>query len=153
GNSDTNGTSVVYQVSTDSGTTWSPTTANQTNLVDGTYEFRTIVTDPAGNSSTSNTIRSEERRVGKEARTLASANLTDTGTTNTPQGTSNSAFCPTHPGNSDTNGTSVVYQVSTDSGTTWSPTTANQTNLVDGTYEFRTIVTDPAGNSSTSNTI
>src|SRR5207253_2561988 len=131
GNSDTNGTSVVYQVSTDSGTTWSPTTANQTNLVDEIGRAPCRDRDPAGNSSTSNTITVVIDTTAPTAGTLAFANLADTVTTNTPPVTTHNAFDLSLTGNSDTNGTSVVYQVSTDSGTTWSPTTANQTNLVD----------------------
>src|SRR5262249_61512835 len=51
-----NGTSVAYQVSTNGGSSWSSTSATQTSLTDGDYLFRAVVTDPAGNSSTSNTI-------------------------------------------------------------------------------------------------
>jgi hypothetical protein len=44
------GTTVVYQVSKDDGA-WTTTTASQTNLTDGVYQFKAIVTDVAGNSA------------------------------------------------------------------------------------------------------
>ncbi|MGY8639454.1 Ig-like domain-containing protein, partial [Bradyrhizobium sp. 14AA] len=53
-------------------------------------------------------------------------------------------------GNADTNGTGVTYEVSTDGGASWSTTTAAQSDLADGSYQFRAVVSDPAGNSATS---
>uniref|UniRef100_UPI003462B068 Ig-like domain-containing protein n=1 Tax=Legionella sp. W05-934-2 TaxID=1198649 RepID=UPI003462B068 len=50
------GASIRYELSSDGGTTWSATTANQTGLADGDYQFRSTVTDAAGNSAISNTI-------------------------------------------------------------------------------------------------
>ena len=43
---------MAYEVSTDDGTTWSSTTAAQVSLADESYQFRAVVTDPAGNSAT-----------------------------------------------------------------------------------------------------
>ena len=64
---------------------------------------------------------------------------------------------PRHPvdrlaftGASDANGTSVAYEVSTDGGTNWSATVASQSGLGDGSYRFRAVVTDAAGNTTTS---
>lgn len=48
--------SVVYQLSINSGILWSDTTSTQTSLSDGVYKFRAIVTDSAGNSSTTPVI-------------------------------------------------------------------------------------------------
>src|SRR5207302_7575109 len=45
--------SVVYQKSTDGGTTWATTTAAQSAVADADYLFRAAVSDGAGNSSTS----------------------------------------------------------------------------------------------------
>ncbi|WP_213067293.1 Ig-like domain-containing protein, partial [Acinetobacter sp. CFCC 10889] len=42
-------------------------------------------------------------------------------------------------------GSSVVYQISKDGGKTWINTDAKQTDLVDGTYQFKAVVTDVAG--------
>ena len=38
------------------GGAFTSTTASQSGLADGDYQFRAVVTDPAGNSSTSNVI-------------------------------------------------------------------------------------------------
>jgi len=43
-------------------------------------------------------------------------------------------------------GGSVAYQISTDGGNSWSTTTASQSNLANGSYQFRIQVTDLAGN-------
>src|SRR5207237_7383272 len=87
------------------------------------------------------------------AGTLSFANLTDSGTSQSPAITQDGTFDLSLSGDSDANGVSVVYEVSTDGGLTWSPTAASQTTLADGDYRFHAVVTDPAGNSSTSNVI
>ncbi|WP_032925245.1 Ig-like domain-containing protein, partial [Mesorhizobium sp. LNHC229A00] len=120
---------------------------------DGDYQFRAVVTDPAGNSSNSNAIEVVVDNTAPSAGTLAFANLTDTGTPNTPAVTTDGTFDLSLSGNADANGTAVTYQVSTDGGTNWTSTTATQTSLADGDYQFRAVVTDPAGNSSNSNAI
>ncbi|MGY4478358.1 Ig-like domain-containing protein [Bradyrhizobium sp. USDA 3364] len=153
GNADLNGTSVSYEVSTDGGATWSTTSANQSTLADGTYSFHAVVTDPAGNSSTSNAITVTVDNTAPAAGTLAFANLTDTGSSDPTPITKDGTFDLSLSGNADLNGTSVSYEVSTDGGATWSTTSANQSTLADGTYSFHAVVTDPAGNSSTSNAI
>ena len=50
------GASVAYQVSLNGGA-FTATTASQSGLADGDYQFRALVTDAAGNTSTSNVIR------------------------------------------------------------------------------------------------
>ena len=145
------GASVVYQVSTDGGLNWTTTAANQSNLADADYRFRAQVTDAAGNSSTSNVIEVVVDNTVPAAGTLSFANLTDTGTANTPPVTQDKAFDLTLTGQES--GASVVYQVSTDGGLNWTTTAANQSNLADADYRFRAQVTDAAGNSSTSNVI
>src|SRR5205823_3053542 len=153
GDTDANGVSVAYEVSSNGGTTWTSTTASQSGLTDGDYLFHAIVTDPAGNSSTSNAVevkidttapRSDERRVGNE---------TSTGTPNTPAVTTDNAFGLTLSGSADTNGTTDACANAPNGGTTWTSTTASQSGLTDGDYLFHAIVTDPAGNSSTSNAV
>ncbi|MFQ3459989.1 Ig-like domain-containing protein, partial [Bradyrhizobium sp. UFLA01-814] len=153
GNSDANGTTVTYEQSTNGGTTWTSTTANQSGLADGDYLFHAVVTDPAGNSSTSNAIEVKVDNTAPSAGTLSFSNLTDTGTANTPPVTTDNTFDLTLSGNSDANGTTVAYEKSTNGGTTWTSTTSNQSGLADGDYLFHAVVTDPAGNSSTSNAI
>src|SRR5207302_491861 len=128
--------SVAYEVSTDGGTTWSSTGASQSSLVDGDYKFHAVVTDPAGNSSTSNTIEVKVDNTNPTAGTLSFAGLSDSGSTDTPPITTDNNFTLSLAGNADANGTSVAYEVSTDGGTTWSSTGASQSSLVDGDYKF-----------------
>src|SRR4029077_6841656 len=129
GNVDANGTAVAYEVSTNGGSTWSSTTAAQSSLADGDYVFRAIVTDPAGNSSTSNVIEVVVDNTAPTAGTLAFTNLVDSGTPNSPAITTDGTFDLSLSGNLDANGTSVAYEVSTDGGTTWTATTAAQASL------------------------
>ncbi len=103
----------------------SPTTAAQSGLADGSYQFRAVVTDPAGNNSTSNAIRVVVDNTAPAAGTLTFLNLTDTGSNDTPDITQDGTFDLSLAGNSDANGTVVAYEVSTDGGATWSPTTAS----------------------------
>src|SRR5204862_7982557 len=111
--------------------------------------FHAVVTDVAGNASTSNAIEVKVDKTAPAAGTLSFSNLTDSGTINTPPVTTDNAFDLTLSGQSDTNGiASVVYEKSTNGGSTWTATTASQSGLADGDYLFHAIVTDPAGNSS-----
>src|SRR5204862_11677 len=145
--------SVAYEVSTDGGATWTTTSAAQASLADGDYQFHAIVTDPAGNSSTSNVIEVVVDNTAPTAGTLAFTNLVDSGSSESPAITTDGTFNLSLSGNLDANGTSVAYEVSTDGGATWTTTSAAQASLADGDYQFHAIVTDPAGNSSTSNVI
>src|SRR5437879_3385301 len=95
----------TYQVSTDGGTSWTSTTATQTSLADGDYQFRAVVTDPAGNSSNSNAIEVVVDNTAPTAGTLSFTNLTDTGTPNTPAVTTDGTFDLSLSGNADANGT------------------------------------------------
>src|SRR5207248_1473018 len=153
GDTDTNGVSADYHGSTDV-STCAPTTVSQTTLADGDYRFRAVVTDPAGNSSTSNVIEVVVDNTAPVAgtRSFAAGTLTDTGSSQTPAITQGRTFDLSLSGDTDTNGVSVAYQVSTD-GITWSPTTVSQTPLAYPTRRSSDLVTDPAGNSSTSNVI
>ncbi|MCP5927935.1 Ig-like domain-containing protein, partial [Klebsiella pneumoniae] len=45
------GSRVTYLVSTDDGKTWQETTVTQKDLVDGSYLYKAVVTDRAGNAS------------------------------------------------------------------------------------------------------
>jgi len=153
GSSDANATSIAYEVSTDGGTTWAATASAQSDLADGSYQFRTTVTDAAGNAATSNTISVVVDNTAPVAGTLAFSGLDDTGSANTPAITKDGSFDLSLTGSSDANATSVAYEVSTDGGTTWASTSSGQSDLVDGSYQFRATVTDAAGNSATSNTI
>src|SRR4029077_6830978 len=142
-----------YQVSTDGGASWNPTSAGQSSLADGDYRFQALVTHNAGNPPTRNTVEVVVGNTAPTAGTLSFANLTDTGHTDTPTPiTQDGTFNLSLSGDSDANGVaSVAYQVSTDGGAHWAGTTANQLGLADADYQFRAVVTDNAGNTSTSN--
>ena len=49
------GSKVMSQRSTDGGSTWSDTTVSQNSLADGSYQFRALYTDVAGNTAPSAT--------------------------------------------------------------------------------------------------
>ena len=84
---------------------------------------------------------------GITAGTLSLSNYTDSGSSTTDKISNDNTFDLTISGNES--GSTVAYEVSTDGGTTWVATTANQSGLTDGTYSFRATVTDIAGNSAT----
>ena len=125
--------------------------ASQSSLADGDYQFRAVVTDPAGNSATSNAIEVVVDNTAPAAGTLSFANLNDTGSSDTPPVTQDSTFDLSLAGQEA--GATVAYEVSTDNGSHWSSTTAVQSSLADGDYQFRAVVTDAAGNSANSNII
>src|SRR5204863_453106 len=129
--------------------TWSATGASQTSLADGNYRIHAVVTDPAGNASTTAAIAVIVDNTAPSAGTLSFVGLDDTGSSQSPAITQDGTFSLSLSGNNDLNGTSVAYEVSTDGGATWSATGASQTSLADGNYRFHAVVTDPAGNAST----
>ena len=93
---------------------WSPARpASQSGLADGDYQFRAVVTDPAGNSSTSNAIEVIVDNTDPTAGTLSFANLTDSGSSDSTPITQDGTFDLSLSGNTDANGTSVAYEVST----------------------------------------
>ncbi|MGY8639448.1 Ig-like domain-containing protein, partial [Bradyrhizobium sp. 14AA] len=106
------------------------------------------VSDPAGNSSTSNVVTVVVDTSAPTAGTLSLSNYDDSGSSSADFNSTDKTFDLSLSGNADANGTSVAYEVSTDGGSTWSSTTAAQGDLADGSYQFRATVTDPAGNSS-----
>jgi len=75
----------------------------------------------------------------------------DTGNDDTPDITQDGTFDLTLTGQEA--GASIVYEVSTDAGVTWTATTAAQSGLADGDYVFRAVVTDAADNSAITNEI
>ena len=85
------------------------------------------------------------------AGSLSFSGLSDSGSANTPPITSDNSFDLSLSGNE--NGSTVIYQVSTDAGANWATTTANQSSLADASYLFRALVSDAAGNSSSANAI
>src|SRR4029453_18026494 len=92
---------VVYQASTNGGSSWATTTAAQSNLADGSYQFRAVVTDPAGNSSTTTPISVIVDNTAPTAGTLSFVNLIDTGSDDTPDITTDGTFSLNLAGNLD----------------------------------------------------
>ncbi|MBD2221137.1 hypothetical protein H6G33_29620, partial [Calothrix sp. FACHB-1219] len=140
-----------YEVSTDGGTEWTETTASQTDLADGDYQFRAVVSDAAGNTSNSNVISVTVDNTAPTAGTLSLDNFTDSGASNSDNITTDQTFDLSLTGNEASS--TISYEVSTDGGTEWTETTASQTDLADGDYQFRAVVSDAAGNTSNSDVI
>ena len=145
------GATVAYEVSTDGGTNWTTTTVAQTALADGSYQFRAQVSDLAGNGSTSNVVTVTVDTTTPTAGTLALANFTDSGTSSSDFISTDNTFDLSLTGSES--GSTVTYDVSTDGGNTWTPTTAAQSALADGSYQFRAQITDLAGNTNLSNSV
>ncbi|WP_040631277.1 Ig-like domain-containing protein [Moraxella boevrei] len=117
----------------------------------GKHKVTTAVKDSAGNvSDPSPELAIEIDKTAPNAGTLSFNNLIDSGTTG-DNITNDNNFDLALAGQET--GSNVVYQVSKNGGTTWETTTANQANLADGTYQYRAVVTDAAGNTATTNTI
>ncbi|WP_026471584.1 Ig-like domain repeat protein [Alkanindiges illinoisensis] len=142
------GSQIEYQVSTDGGKSWTATTATQSNLTDGSYQFRAKVTDTAGNSSFSEVQAVTVDTIAPVAGNLSITGLADSGSSTTDHITQDDSFNLTL-GNPEA-GSSIGYEISTDGGKTWTATTAAQSNLAEGSYQFRAVITDSAGNSSIS---
>ncbi|ENV62701.1 hypothetical protein F949_02593, partial [Acinetobacter junii NIPH 182] len=140
------GTTIRYLVSKDAGQTWQETTASQTDLADGTYQFKAVVTDTAGNSSETAIQQIIIDTTAPSAGVLNLVDLSDTGISSTDQITQDKSFTLAVTGQET--GTTIRYLVSKDAGQTWQETTTSQTDLADGTYQFKAVVTDAAGNSS-----
>ncbi|MER2517959.1 MAG: Ig-like domain-containing protein, partial [Candidatus Accumulibacter phosphatis] len=123
------------------GGAWSITSSP---LSDGNHTLTAKQTDLAGNVSTLSsgftvTIDSTPPAAG----TLAFNNLSDTG--NPGDGiTQDDTFDLSLTGHEA--GAAVAFEVSTNGGSTWSATSAIQSGLPDGAYQFRAKVTDAAGN-------
>ena len=149
GATDANGATTTYEVSTDAGSTWTSTNAEQSSLAEGSYQFKAITTDKAGNTATSNVVAVVVDTTNPTAITLSLTDLSDTGSSEgaTPV-TTDDTFDLSLVGGTDANGTTSTYEVSTDAGSTWTSTSAAQSKLADGSYQFRATTTDTAGNST-----
>ncbi|MDQ9023268.1 Ig-like domain-containing protein, partial [Acinetobacter sichuanensis] len=147
------GSTVIYQVSKDGGKTWVNTDAKQSNLTDGSYQFRAVVSDVAGNVSTTSiqkvTVISDEDTTAPKAGEISLAAYEDTGAKANDFVSQDRNFDLTLTGQEA--GSTVVYQVSKDGGKTWVDTDAKQADLVDGTYQFKAVVSDAAGNTQSTN--
>src|SRR5207248_9196391 len=123
---------LAYQVSPYT-TLCRSTTVSQTTLADGDYRFRAVVTDPAGNSSTSNVIEVVVDNTAPVAGTLsfAAGTLTDTGSSQSPAITQDGTFDLSLSGDTDTNDIGIASRRARDE-ITGSPTTVTQKHLWNG---------------------
>jgi Ca2+-binding RTX toxin-like protein len=137
-----------FDVTQTTGTTWSYDDRGTPHPSNVTYHVQVV--DTAGNvgNTASQTVTIDTAQPA--AGTLSFANLTDTGTANTPPVTQDTAFDLSLAGQEA--GSGVVYQVSVNGGA-FANTTQGQSGLADGDYVFRALVSDAAGNTSTSNSI
>ncbi|MBN6523633.1 Ig-like domain repeat protein [Acinetobacter pittii] len=137
---------ITYWISKNEGKTWQETTVVQKDLTDGVYQYKAIVTDIAGNTSETAIQKIVVDTTAPQAGELTLSDLSDTGVSTTDQITQDKNFNLKLEGQES--GSRVTYLVSTDDGKTWQETTADQKNLADGSYFYKVIVTDLAGNTS-----
>ena len=147
------GTTIRYLVSKDAGQTWQETTTSQTDLADGTYQFKAVVTDAAGNSSETAIQQLMVDNIAPPQANLVLINFDDTGSSLEDKISLDNSFNLSI-ANSIVIGAEVAlldhFEVSKDGGLTWNETTVNQNDLVDGSYLYKAIVTDLAGNKTES---
>ncbi|BAV48108.1 Uncharacterized protein MLTONO_3205 [Mesorhizobium loti] len=140
---------VVYQQSLNGGTWSDLPSSSLSGLADGSYQFRAVVTDNAGNSSNTAAISVVVDNTAPVAGTLSFNNLTDTGHADATPITQDGTFDLSLANDTDANGIdTVVYQQSLNGGTWSDLPSSSLSGLADGSYQFRAVVTDNAGNSS-----
>ncbi|WP_336038354.1 biofilm-associated Ig-like repeat protein Blp1 [Acinetobacter calcoaceticus] len=140
------GSRVTYLVSTDEGKTWQETTVTQKDLADGSYLYKAVVTDRAGNASETAIQKVVVDTAAPKAGELALSDLSDTGVSTTDQITQDKTFDLKI--NGQEINSQITYWISKDEGKTWQETTVAQKDLADGTYQYKAVVTDVAGNTS-----
>ncbi|WP_192455077.1 Ig-like domain-containing protein [Acinetobacter oleivorans] len=140
------GSRVTYLVSTDDGKTWQETTVTQKDLVDGSYLYKAVVTDRAGNTSETAIQKVVVDTTAPQAGELTLSDLSDTGVSATDQITQDQTFDLKISGQEVNS--QITYWISKDDGKTWEETTAEQKDLADGSYLYKAVVTDVAGNTS-----
>ena len=144
--------SVEFQISPADADSWAPIDLDATDpysinwntalLADGAYDLRVVVTDNVGNSSPSAAV--EDRIVDN---TAPGATMNDPGAD--LRGTVSLTANASDPGSGVA---SVAFERSPAGAGTWTsvPASWNTTSVADGLYDLRVIVTDNAGNSTTS---
>ena len=142
---------IIYWISKDEGKTWQETTVAQKDLADGVYQYKAVVIDVAGNTSETAIQKVVVDTTAPQAGELTLSDLTDTGVSATDQITQDNNFTlklaqPIVIG--EQAALLDHYEVSTDEGKTWQETTAEQKDLADGSYLYKAVVTDLAGNTS-----
>ncbi|MGN2484528.1 biofilm-associated Ig-like repeat protein Blp1 [Acinetobacter calcoaceticus] len=140
------GSRVTYWVSTDEGKTWQETTVTQKDLADGSYLYKAVVTDRAGNASETAIQKVIVDTTAPKAGELTLSDLSDTGVSTTDQITQDKTFDLKISGQEVNS--QITYWISKDDGKTWQVTTVTQKDLADGVYQYKAVVTDRAGNAS-----
>jgi len=140
------GSRVTYLVSTDEGKTWQETTVTQKDLADGSYLYKAVVTDRAGNASEIAIQKVVVDTTAPKAGEITLSDLSDTGVLATDQITQDKTFDLKISGQEVNS--QITYWISKDEGKTWQETTAEQKDLADGVYQYKAVVTDIAGNTS-----
>ncbi|MEQ1159877.1 Ig-like domain-containing protein [Acinetobacter calcoaceticus] len=137
---------ITYWISKDEGKTWQETTVTQKDLADGSYLYKAIVTDRAGNASETAIQKVVVDTTAPQAGELTLSDLVDTGVSATDQITQDKTFDLKISGQELNS--QITYWISKDEGKTWQETTVTQKDLADGSYLYKAIVTDRAGNAS-----
>jgi hypothetical protein len=115
-----------------------------TPLADGLHNLSATAADAAGNTSTKAAAFNIQIETAAVAGHLSFVNLSQSVMTDRGRLTGDNSFDLHVEGYKPSS--TAVLEVSTDGGTTWTPTTATQSKLKDGFYAFRAVVTDLAGN-------
>ncbi|NUF53874.1 Ig-like domain repeat protein, partial [Acinetobacter seifertii] len=137
---------ITYWISKDDGKTWQETTVTQKDLVDGSYLYKAVVIDRAGNASETAIQKVVVDTTAPQAGELTLSDLSDTGVSATDQITQDQTFDLKISGQEVNS--QITYWISKDDGKTWQETTAEQKDLADGVYQYKAVVTDRAGNAS-----
>ena len=142
------GSSTWTTIGTDASAPYSAS-LDTTTLPDGHYDFQTVAVDVAGNQATS--IPVTGRLVDN---TPPTATMNDPSTAGGfVRGTIHLTSVTDDPNGTDGSGVaSVTYEYSTNGGSTWANTgaTLNTASMPDGNLMLHVIVTDHAGNTTTS---
>ncbi|GAA5586461.1 hypothetical protein Acal01_01606 [Acinetobacter calcoaceticus] len=137
---------ITYWISKDEGKTWQETTVTQKDLADGSYLYKAVVTDRAGNASETAIQKVVVDTTAPQAGELTLSDLSDTGVSATDQITQDKTFDLKISGQELNS--QITYWISKDEGKTWQETTVTQKDLADGSYLYKAVVTDRAGNAS-----
>ncbi|WP_035357257.1 Ig-like domain-containing protein, partial [Acinetobacter calcoaceticus] len=137
---------ITYWISKDEGKTWQETTVAQKDLADGSYLYKAVVTDRAGNASETAIQKVIVDTTAPQAGELTLSDLSDTGVSTTDQITQDQTFDLKISGQEVNS--QITYWISKDDGKTWQETIVALKDLIDGSYLYKAVVTDVAGNTS-----
>jgi hypothetical protein len=114
-----------------------------------TVSYTARVADTAGNQSAAGlSYGVSADTAAPNTGTLSLVDFTDSGPSSSDRISNDRDFTLSLKGQEA--GSSVIYQRSTDGGSTWTDTIASQSTLADTSYQFRARVSDAAGNTSSS---